>query len=348
MRPGRRIGAALAAGMLVTVLAACSSDAEPDEGASDAPSGETLTLYSGRSENLVRPLVEQLEGTLGFPIEVVYGGTPEITGKLLEEGEASPADVVFSQDAGALGLLDRSGMLEPLPATVTDLVPENYRAADGTWVATSARARVLVYNDDKVQPQDLPTGIDGLLDPKWKGRIGFAPTNASFQAFVTGLRVSRGEDGAREWLDAFDANEPVVFEGNGPLMEGVDTGQVSLGLTNHYYWFGLAEEKGADNLAVQIHYFEAGDPGALVNIAGAGVLATTDQSEQAVQFVAALLSPESQTYFADETSEYPVVAGIETQDDLRPLAEIGTSDIELAELSSLAETQALLQELGFI
>jgi iron(III) transport system substrate-binding protein len=342
-----RLGAAVTAGMLVAVLSACS-DGGSDEPTGDAPDAQTLTLYSGRSENLVAPLIEQLEGSLGFPIDVVYGGTPEITGKLLEEGDASPADVVFSQDAGALSILDQAGKLAPLPAAVTDQVPEKYRAADGTWVATSARARVLVYNDDKVQPQDLPTGIDGLLDPKWKGQVGFAPTNASFQSFVTALRVSRGEDGARQWLEAFKANEPIAFEGNGPLMEGVDSGQVTLGLTNHYYWYGLADERGAENLAVQIHYFAPGDPGALVNIAGAGVLATTDRPEQAEQFVAALLSPESQAYFADETSEYPVVDGVETQDDLPPLDEIGTADIELAELASLEQTQALLQELGFI
>ncbi|MGW0017838.1 iron ABC transporter substrate-binding protein [Rhodococcus sp. NPDC003382] len=345
MHVRRRLAAALTAGALVSVLAACGSDSASDESGEDSGA---LTLYSGRSENLVAPLIDRLEDTLGFPIEVVYGGTPEITGKLIEEGDSSPADVVFSQDAGALGLLDQAGMLEVLPASVTDPVPPYYRAEDGTWVATSARARVLVYNDEKVQPQDLPTGIDDLLDPKWKGQIGFAPTNASFQSFVTGLRVSRGEDGARQWLEAFKANEPVAFEGNGPLMEGVDSGQVSLGLTNHYYWYGLAEEKGAENLAVQVHYFRPGDPGALVNIAGAGVLATTDQPEQAQQFVAALLSPESQTYFADETSEYPIVLGVETKDELRPITEIGTSDIELAELASVEQTQSLLQDLGFI
>ncbi|KOS56761.1 iron ABC transporter substrate-binding protein [Rhodococcus rhodochrous] len=340
----RRAVAVLSAGVLAAAMAACSSDSGESEGDSTG----ALTLYSGRSENLVAPLIDQLEGTLGFEIDVVYGSTPEITGKLVEEGASSPADVVFTQDAGALGLLDQAGLLETLPASVTDLVPADYRAADGTWVATSARARVLVYNDQKVQPQDLPTGIDGLLDPKWKGQIGFAPTNASFQAFVTGLRVARGEDGARAWLEGFKANEPVAFEGNGPLMEGVDTGQVTLGLTNHYYWYGLADERGAENLNVQVYYFQAGDPGALVNIAGAGVVQTTDQKEQAEQFVAALLSPEAQTYFADETSEYPVVEGVETKDQLRPLSEIGNADIELAELASLEQTQALLQELGFI
>ncbi|OOL29327.1 iron ABC transporter substrate-binding protein [Rhodococcus rhodochrous] len=342
----RRAVAVLSAGVVAAVLAACGSDSGSGESGGDSTGA--LTLYSGRSENLVGPLIDRLEGTLGFEVDVVYGSTPEITGKLVEEGGSSPADVVFTQDAGALGLLDQAGLLETLPASVTELVSADYRAADGTWVATSARARVLVYNDEKVQPQDLPTGIDGLLDPKWKGQIGFAPTNASFQAFVTGLRVARGEDGARAWLEAFKANEPVAFEGNGPLMEGVDTGQVTLGLTNHYYWYGLADERGAENLNVQVYYFQAGDPGALVNIAGAGVLKTTDQKEQAEQFVAALLSPEAQAYFADETSEYPVVEGVETKDQLRPLSEIGNSDIELAELASLEQTQALLQELGFI
>ncbi len=341
-----RIGAGLTAATLVAVLAACSDSGSGDT-TPDASNGEALTLYSGRSENLVGPLVEQLEGTLGFPIDVVYGGTPEITGKLVEEGAASPADVVFSQDAGALGLLDRSGLLEQLPASVTNQVPENYRAEDSTWVATSARARVLVYNDDKVQPQDLPSGIDGLLDPKWKGQVGFAPTNASFQSFVTGLRVSRGEDGAREWLEAFKANEPVASKqrtshGGRRHRPGDPRPHQSLLLVRARGREGRRQPCRAAPL------LRRGRSRCLVNIAGAAVLATTDQREQAEQFVAALLSPESQTYFADETAEYPVVEGTETQTDLRPLSEIGTSDIELAELASLAETQALLQELEFI
>lgn len=210
---------------------------------------------------------------------------------------------------------------------------------------------MLVYNDEKVAAGFRSTGIDGLLDPKWKGQIGFAPTNASFQAFVTGLRVSRGEDGARQEPRGVrgqrSRRRSKATAAHGGCRQRPGHGRSDQPLLPAPDW---PQEKGAENSAVQIHYFQAGDPGAPVNIAGAGVLATTDQPEQAQQFVAALLSPESQAYFADETSEYPAVPGVETKDDLRPLTEIGTSDIASRRkpASPRADPAALLQELGFI
>ena len=275
------------------------------------------------------------------------GNTNAQAAKILEEGDATPADVFYGQDAGALGALDEAGLLAPLPQDILELVPEQYRGADGTWVATSARARVLAYNSDEVEAADLPTGIDGLLDPRWRGQVGYAPTNASFQSFVTALRVQRGEDGAREWLEAFAANEPVAFEGNGPLMTAVNDGQVAAGLTNHYYWYPFKAENG-DDAPIELHYFEPGDPGALVNVAGAGVLAVSDNQEAAQDFVRSLLTEESQMYFANETAEYPVIDGVTSDYDLPPLTELGASDIDLGQLASLEETQKLLTEVGMI
>ena len=327
-------------------LVACSSS--PEESDSGAQTGEASTesvvVYSGRDEDLVDPLISRIGGN----IEVDYSGnTNAQAAKILEEGDASPADVFYGQDAGALGALDEAGALAPLPQDILELVPEQYRGADGTWVATSARARVLAYNSDIVTASDLPTGIDGLLDPRWRGQIGYAPTNASFQAFVTALRVQRGEDGARQWLDGFLANEPVAFEGNGPLMTAVNDGQVATGLTNHYYWYPFKAENG-DAAPIELHYFAPGDPGALVNVAGAGVLASSTNQEAAQDFVRELLSAESQAYFADETAEYPVIDGVTSSYDLPPLADLGASDIDLGQLASLEQTQALLTEVGMI
>lgn len=329
---------------LALSLVACGSTDDSDTAVESTEESSALVVYSGRDEDLVDPLIEMIGGD----VEVDYSGnTNAQAAKVLEEGDRTPADVFFGQDAGALGALDGAGALAPLPEDVLDLVPEQYRGADGTWVATSARARVLAYNSDAVEAGDLPDGIDGLLDPRWSGQIGYAPTNASFQAFVTALRVQRGEGEARTWLEEFLANDPVAFEGNGPLMTAVNDGQVQAGLTNHYYWYPFREELG-DDAPVELHYFEPGDPGALINVAGAGILAASDNQEAAQDFLRDLLSSESQTYFADETAEYPVIDGVTSSYDLPPLTDLGVSDIDLGELSSLEETQALLTEVGMI
>ncbi|MGB6052206.1 MAG: iron ABC transporter substrate-binding protein [Rhodococcus sp. (in: high G+C Gram-positive bacteria)] len=340
----RRLALLSCSATLAVGLVACSSSST-DSDATDASEAEsTVVVYSGRDEDLVDPLIERIGGE----IEVDYSGnTNAQAAKILEEGDATPADVFYGQDAGALGALDEAGLLAPLPQDILELVPEQYRGADGTWIATSARARVLAYNSDEVEAADLPTGIDGLLDPRWRGQVGYAPTNASFQSFVTALRVQRGEDGAREWLEAFAANEPVAFEGNGPLMTAVNDGQVAAGLTNHYYWYPFKAENG-DDAPIELHYFEPGDPGALVNVAGAGVLAASDNQEAAQDFVRSLLTEESQMYFANETAEYPVIDGVTSDYDLPPLTELGASDIDLGQLASLEETQKLLTEVGMI
>lgn len=346
----RTLSIVAAAAVLLGGVTACSSSNGDDTSAARASatsSGAEVVVYSGRDEDLVGPLIDRIGAGVGAPVEVDYSGnTNAQAAKILEEGDRSPADVFLGQDAGALGALDDAGALTPLPQDILDRVPERYRGADGTWVATSARARVLAYNTDDVRAADLPTGIDGILDPRWKGRIGYAPTNASFQAFVTGLRVARGEDGARRWLQAFAANEPVAFEGNGPLISAVDDGQVAAGLTNHYYFYPYVAEKGAA-ASLALHSFAPTDPGSLVNVAGVGVLATSDNQEQAFALIREMLSQESQQYFADETAEYPVITGVTSKYDL-PALPTDASDLDLGQLASLEQTQALLTEVGMI
>jgi len=173
-------------------VAACGGDDE-----------ETLTIYSGRSESLVQPILDQFADESGIKVRVRYGDTAELAATILEEGDNSPADVFFAQDAGALGALAEAGLLKTLPRTVLDLVPSEYRSRADLWVGISGRARVVAYNTDALSPSDLPDSIFGFTDPKWKGRIGWAPQNGSFQAFVTGLRVLEGDAaarGCRAWL----------------------------------------------------------------------------------------------------------------------------------------------------
>ncbi|MGL4746007.1 MAG: extracellular solute-binding protein [Dermatophilaceae bacterium] len=337
----RRALAASVVALLALTTAACGTDGEE-------PSAEdSLIIYSGRNENLVAPVLDKLEAETGLDVRVRYGGSSELAAQVLEEGEGTKADLFFSQDAGALGALGKAGRLTTLPDATTGAVLDGFADPQAHWVATSARSRVIAYDPAQAPEVTEMTTVDAVLDPKYRGKIGFAPANASFQSFVTALRVTEGEQGAKEWLEKFKANEPKAFDNNLLVLDAVEAGQVSLGLVNHYYWYERVAEKGAGGVKAKIHFLDSDDPGALVNVAGVGILAGSDQTAAAQKAVDYLLSDDGQQYFADETAEYPVVAGIEsTKHDLVPLADLTRSSVDLNQLDSLEQTLALLDEVG--
>ena len=313
----------------------------------DEAAGGPLTVYSGREEELVAPLFEKFTDATGVDIEVRYGDSAELAATIAEEGDNSPADVFFAQDPGSLGAVDPQ--LEELPQATLDRVAARFRDAEGRWVGTSGRTRVLAYNTDRVQESDLPASVLELTRPEWKGRVGVAPTNASFQAFVTAMRLSLGDERTREWLEALRANGAKTYEKNLPIVEAVAAGEVDVGLVNHYY-LALVKEEQPD-APVANHLFEAGDPGTLVSVAGAGVLASTDQRDDAEAFVEFLLSEDAQRFYVDqaEENEYPLVAGIDPPAGLVPLDEIQGPDVELTAFGAeLESTVELLRETGWL
>ncbi len=314
--------------------------ADPCEGASGS-----ITVYSGRSETLVADLYSQFTSDTGVKIEARFGDSGELAGQILTEGSATPADVFFSQDAGALGAVSQAGLFTGLSASTLERVGADFRSADDDWIGASGRVRVIVFNPE-LAPSP-PTKIDELLDPMWKGRIGFAPTNASWQSFVTALRVIRGEEAARDWLVAFAANEPVAYEKNAAVRDAVNTGEVALGLVNHYYLFEKINAEGADAVVARNQYLP-GDVGGLVNVAGAGVLATTDNDSASQCFVSYLVSDSGQQYFVAKTFEYPLVAGIPQAEGLPSFVDLDPPAIDLSQLSSIATTQGLLAEVGLL
>ncbi|MDQ3512182.1 MAG: extracellular solute-binding protein, partial [Chloroflexota bacterium] len=209
--------------------AAGSSAADEVIDGTPVGSAGTLTVYSGRSEELVGPLVPRLEAATGVDLEVRYGNTAELAVQILDEGDNSPAGLYIAQDAGALGQLANEGRLAPLPENVLALVDPRYRSPDGLWVGVSGRARVAAYNTDQLAEADLPASVLDLTDERWRGLVGWAPENGSFQAFITALRVLRGEDIAREWLEGMRANETVTFENNGSILRAVASGEIGVG-----------------------------------------------------------------------------------------------------------------------
>jgi len=308
---------------------------------------DTITVYSGREEELVAPLFEMFTEETGIGVEVRYGDSAELAATIAEEGESSPADVFWAQDPGSLGAVEDH--LDPLSDDILGRVSEQYRDDEGRWVGTSGRSRVLVYSTDALSEDEVPDSVFDLTDPKWNGRIGIAPTNASFQAFVTAMRLTEGDDTTRQWLLDLKANEPKEYEKNTPIVEAAASGEIDLGLVNHYYLYLVKEEQPAAPIAN--HFLAEGDPGALVSVAGVGVLESADERPAAERFVEFLLSPDGQRFYVDdaEEAEYPLVEGIEPREGLPPLDELAGPDVDLTSFGAEHEaTIELLRETGYL
>lgn len=331
-----KIGAvALAATIAAATLSGCAKETTPTTGEA------TITVYSGRSEDLIADLLKDFTKETGIGVEVRYSDSASLAAQILEEGTNVQADVFFSQDAGALGAVAEAGVFKTINADITNLVEEKYRSADNSWVGVSGRSRVLSYDPKQVTAADLPKSIFDLADSRWKGKIGIAPTNASFQSAVTAMRVLKGDEATSTWLKAMKTNA-VLFEKNGQILEAVETGQIQAGLINHYYWYERAAEVGEDKMTSKMAWFQAGDAGNLINVAGIGVLSDKPEAQT---FTKWLLSETAQTYFVEKTAEYSLT-GIPAQANLPALKDIPAAKIDLSALAPLAKTLELIRDAG--
>ena len=326
------------------------SQSEPPS-PTDEPTEErdrSLTVYSGRSQSLVHPLLEAFGESTGVSIRIKYAGSASTAATLLEEGDNTPADVVFLQDPGSLGSLAATGMLAELPQATLDKVDPRLRDPGGLWIGTSGRARTIIYNTETINPEaDLPPSILDFTQEEWKGRVGWAPRNGSFQSFVTALRLQLGEDAAREWLVGMKDNDAQEYPNNVSIVQAAANGEVDVGFVNHYYLERFLEEHGED-FEARNHYIGNGDPGALVLVAGAGILEASDNKATAEEFIDFLLSEVAQKYFTSDVKEYPVAAGVEPEGDLPPIESLDPPDVDLGSLSDLRGTLDLLREVGVL
>lgn len=303
-----------------------------------------LTVYSGRGENLISPLIERLQVDTGINVKVRYGNTAGLASTILEEGKNSPADLFFAQDAGALGALAKEGRLLKLPNTLLEKVDHRFRSFNGDWIGITGRARTVDYNIELVNPSELSDSIWGYTDAKWgDGKIGWAPINGSFQSFVTAFRVIEGEEKAQDWLEGIIANEPQVYPKNTPIVAALGRGEIYVGFVNNYY---LHRFKAEDpNFPVEHHYTK-GDAGSMINVAGVGIVDTVKDRSLAEQFISHMLKEETQRYYTNTTYEYPLVKGVEVIGNQKPLSEINTPDIDLSDIDDLNGTLNLLQDVG--
>ncbi|HEX6311683.1 MAG TPA: iron ABC transporter substrate-binding protein [Acidimicrobiia bacterium] len=336
MKPFRRaLTGALALAVGAAGLVACSTG-----------DGDRLTIYSGRQSELVAPLLEQFSDDTGIKIDVRYGDSADLALLIEEEGDRSPADVFLSQSPGAIGFLDADGRLAKLPDDILDQVEPRFRAPDGSWVGISGRVRVLVYNPELVDPADLPDSVFDLTDERYRGQVGVAPPNASFQDFVTAMREAVGDEETLAWLEGLVANDVRTYANNIAIVQAVGRGEIEYGLVNHYYNEEVkAENPDADS---ENYLFPDGDLGALILVTAAGVLDTADDTADAERFVEYLLSEPAQEFSAQETLEYPLAAGVEPAvADLPPLESIQSPELDLSSLGGeLTETKRLIERSG--
>lgn len=309
--------------------------------------GADLVIYSGRTQDLIEPLIERFESDTGLEVEVRYPGDSAVAAlQIAEEGDRGP-DLFISQSPGAMGFLDREGLLGELSAPTLAAVPERFRAADGHWVGTSGRVRVLVYNTNAVDPASLPRSVFDLVDDTYRGRLGVAPTNPSFIDFVSALRELEGDDVTAAFLQGLVDNDTRTYKSNDAVLAAVARGEIDLGLVNHYYNERAKQED--PNQPTENHLFDPGDPGSLILITSVARLNSgNDHRDAAEKFVAFLLVEESQEYFARETFEYPLVESVPPAvADLPPLADIASPPIDLAGLGDDFEaTGDLIRDSG--
>jgi iron(III) transport system substrate-binding protein len=313
---------ALVASLLLPLLLAGCAPAE-------SPEQETLTVYSGRNERLIGPMLERFGEQTGIDVQVRYGSTSELAATLLEEGPHTPADLFISQDAAALGALSRAGMLTAVPGEFLDSIAPAYRSAHGDWVGLSGRARVIVYNTDLIAPDALPQTLEQVTDPRFRGKFGVAPTNASFQAHMAMYGAVNGEEGLDDLLRQLAANEPRRYPKNSPIVEAVIAGEIEWGLVNHYYlWRALEESPEAP---AKNFFMKEGAGSHFVNVAGAGLLKDTPAARRLLGF---LLHDEAQRYFAEETYEYPLLPGVAAPEGLPPLDELPGQQIDYQQVAA--------------
>ena len=341
-----RTGMVVVLGLLSTLLVLMASCGGGTSGGdSGQVSSGTLTIYSGRSEFLVGPIIRQFGEASGVKVLVKYAGTTQLAATLLEEGNKTPADVFFAQDPGGLGAVEH--LLTRLPDSTLALVPDWARSPQGAWVGLSGRARTVVYNTESLTEADLPDDIFEFTDGKWRGRIGWAPTNASFQTMVTAMRAVWGEDKTRTWLEGIRANDAKSYPKNTPIVAAVASGEIDVGFVNHYYLHRFLSEVG-ESFQARNYHLRSGGPGTIIMVAGAGILATSENRDTAERFLNYMLSPVAQQYFTEQTFEYPLVDGVKTQLGLVPFSDFAHPDIPLKQLTDLAGTQSLLRATGIL
>ena len=326
--------------VLALIAAACGGDgggtkldgvaATVYDGTCADDNGSSVTVYSGRSENLIKPVLDAFACESGTSVRVRWASSTDLALLIDTEGDRTDADVFISRSPGPVGFLESKGLLTSMDSSVLNLVDEDHRGANGTWVGFSGRKRVLVHNLDSVPPSELPASVFELTEPEWRGRVAIPATNGSFLDWFTVFRDQYGDDVAIQWLDDMVDNNARYYPNNVAIVEAAARGEIDVGLVNHYYNYRMAadaEAAGSEHRAVNYDLSDE-DIGSLLIISAATMTTSVDDREATQSLIAYLLSPSVQRYFTRNTFEYPLAGGVDPNPVLPPLAALSIGSVD--------------------
>ena len=342
---------------MMLALAGCSKSSTPEESVdaeTPAPSteqevakdnaasadGQTVTIYSSRNEQLIKPLLDRYTEQTGVKVELVTDKDGPLMARLQAEGQNTPADMLLTVDAGNLWQAAEQGLLQPVASSVLEAnVPAKYRDPEGRWTGLSLRARTIFYDPSKVSADQLSTYAD-LADPKWKGKLCLRTSKKVYnQSLVASMMEHLGAEKTeaviRGWVDNLATD---VFSDDTNLLEAIAAGQCEVGIANSYYYGRLLDEK--PDFPVKIFWANQGTTGTHVNISGAGVVTGSDNADGALKLMEWLSSDDAQGLYASADKEFPVKVGIDESEMLRSWGQFKPDDINVQKFGAL-QTQAI-------
>jgi iron(III) transport system substrate-binding protein len=328
--------AALAVALTVPGLTACSLFDSPD-----------LVIYNAQHEQLLEEIVPLFEEESGLDVELRSGKDLEMAHQIVAEGKDSPADVFLTENSPAMSIVDNADLFTDVPEAALANIPEQYVPADKKWLGFLARSTVAMYNTDSMTADEMPDSILDFADPEWKGRVGFSPTGADFQAIVSAVLELEGEAATKKWLAGLKANG-VLLQNNLVVMQTVDSGEIDAGIAYHYYWYRDRQENGTDSDSSALHFFGDQDPGAFLSVSGAGILAASDSQDAAAQFIEWLTGAEAQQAMAESYAlEYPLNPEAGLNPDVKAFDELEPPSVDMSQLNGPKVTD-LMTEAGLL
>ncbi|GLZ28549.1 iron ABC transporter substrate-binding protein [Lentzea sp. NBRC 105346] len=335
MRWSMRVTAAVSA---VVLAAGCGNGAS---------GGDALTLYNAQHEDLMKAMVEGFTKETGIKVNLRSGKDFELANQIVQEGDASPADVFVTENSPAMSLVDAKGRFAKVDDATLAQVPGQYSPSSGNWVGFAARSTVFAYNSKQLTAEQLPKSIVDVAQPQWQGKIGVAAAGADFQAIVSAVLEVTGEDATKQWLAGLKRNAK-IYPGNIAVMKAVNSGEIQGGVIYHYYWYKDRAEASANSKDTELKFFTDGDPGAFVSVSGAGVVKASKKQADAQKLVKYLTSKGGQQILSDSKAlEYAIAKDATPNSKLKPLNELKPPPIDVAKLNG-PKVVELMQQAGLI
>ena len=305
----------------------------------------SLTLYNGQHKEVGDNLAAAFEAKTGIHVNVRKGSSNQLASQIVEEGDRSPADVIYTEESPPLNNLGEQGFLAKIDASTLEVLPKEYVAANGTWMGVTARTRVVAFNPKLIKEEELPKSVLDFADPQWQGKVGFVPTSGAFQEQAVAIIKLHGREAAEEWLTGLRAFGK-TYTNNMVALKAVENGEVASVLVNNYYWFALEKEKG--KLDSKLHYFTDGDAGGLITVSSAAALKSSKHPKEAQQLLAFMASEEGQRVITNTSAEYPMRKGMISDRGLKPFEELQPPKVTPADLGNAEEALELERDVGLL